>query len=124
MSNQQQSDVPLIPSLGVFILIVALAIVSSLPSVKKWLTEQVLFWKIVNPLMALVSLYFVYDAFRSKEKILTPLKFLAIFMWTGSRTLVLYEVLVNPFMDLLSALGFLAFWALSLVGIVNDWEFY
>lgn len=117
MSNRQQSDAPLAPPTGIFVFLVVafLAFVSSLPSVKNWVGEQVLFWKIVNPLMALVSLYLVYDTFRSRAKIITRLKFIAALVWAGGRSLVIHEVLVYPVIELVSGLGFLAFLAFAFV---------
>ena len=117
MSNQRSNDAESFLSTGILILIVALVIGSSLPGVKKWFEEQVLFWKIVNPLMALASLYLVYDGYRSKERPLILLKFIAAFIWTGGRSLVLYEVFVHPFIEVMSVLGLGAFLALSLVDI-------
>ena len=83
MLDQQQSNVKSVLATSILILLVVLAIISSLPSVKRWFGEQVLFWKIVNPLMALGSLYLVYDTFRSKAKIVIRLKFISALIWTG-----------------------------------------
>ena len=115
MLDQQQSNVKSVLATSILILLVVLAIISSLPSVKRWFGEQVLFWKIVNPLMALGSLYLVYDTFRSKAKIVIRLKFISALIWTGGRSLVIHEVLMYPFVGIMSTLGLFALSAFSLV---------
>ena len=122
MSNQQQGNTKSVLATGTIIFIVALVIVSSLPSVKKLFGEQVLFWRIVYPLMAFVSMYAVYDAFRSKARVLTLLKFMSLLIWTGCRSLMIYEILVYPFVGLMSTLSLLSFLVLSLIELATNRE--
>lgn len=112
MLKQQKLQSKSLSTLGFVVLAILLVIIFLLPPVKKWLNEIPYLFEVVYPLLALFSIYGLYQAYRSESGAFTLLKWVLLLVATGSSVLAVYGA--GAFFFTLRQIGAVAFIVLEI----------